>query len=184
MKSSGASATGKGVAGVEDDADVRAGFVAEVDELVAGEILMVLDDERHALRGRLRRVVGELGADIRDQLRPFFAPGVAVAAEDRRQREADDRRAEAVRRAQAAVDVPHLQAGADDRAHAEALQPVAKRRKLVVGHLREPRLEDLQRLGAKLGGDLDEALEAAAVRIGARRAVPLQAEGVGQPVGI
>ena len=105
-----------------------------------------------------------------NQLRPFLAPGVAVAAEDRRQREADDRGAESPRGAEAAVDVAHVQAGADDRTHAEALQTLAQRGELVVRHPREPRLEDFERLGAKLGGDIDEALQAAP--LGLARGVP------------
>ena len=48
------------VAGVVDDSDARPEFLAEGDQFAAGEILVVLDDDRQAFAFRSRRIVGEL----------------------------------------------------------------------------------------------------------------------------
>ena len=81
--------------------------------------------------------------------------------------------------------VAHLQAGADDRRHAEAVEPVAKSRR---ARRRSSPRATARRSPASCApssvGDLDEAFEAAAVRIGARRAAGPAGRDVGQAVGI
>ena len=69
----------KRVAGVEADADA-ARLLAEGDQFVAAEILMVLDREHPALVGGARAIFGERLADARDQ----FASNVAERMRDRR----------------------------------------------------------------------------------------------------
>src|SRR5260221_113152 len=112
-----------------------------------------------------------------DELRPFRAPGIAVAAEHRGEAEPDDRRAEDGRLADGPVDRTGGKAGAHHRRHAEAGETILQRAKLSIAHICEPRLEDLQCLGAELRSNLDETLEPAPPRIDARRSRPRRLRG-------
>ena len=66
-----------------------AGLVAELDQLLAAEILVVLDRQRHPGRGGLRGIAVKTVAHARDEERPFGAERVAVAAEEAGQHKAD-----------------------------------------------------------------------------------------------
>ena len=90
------------------------------DELVAAEILMVLDRQNSAFVGRARTALGERGANLGDELLPFVAERMTIAAQHRRQAMADDLGVENAGRAQRALERTHHQPGADDRRHAEA----------------------------------------------------------------
>src|SRR5258708_28381364 len=83
----------KGVAGIKADADAGPRLLAEADQLLAAEILVILDRQPDAGSRGGRAVLLERGADIGDQLGPFRAPGIAIAAEHRGEADADDRRA-------------------------------------------------------------------------------------------
>ena len=122
---------GKCVAGVEADSDAARRF-AEFRKFVAAEILMVLDRQNSAFVGRARATVGERGADLGDQLLPFLAKRVTIAAQDRRQAMADDLGVENAGRAQRALERAHHQPRADDRSHAQGREPVAQRAELIV----------------------------------------------------
>ena len=65
-----------------------------------------------------------------------------------------------------------------------ARKPVAERAEVVVAERPEPRVVDLENLRAKLGRNGDEAFEAGALRVGARPARALQAQMIGQAVGV
>ena len=80
---------GKGVAGVEADADA-ARFLTKSDQFVAAEVLVVLDRQRPAFVGGARSAVGERRPHIGDQCLPLFAERVAVAAKHSRQAVAYD----------------------------------------------------------------------------------------------
>ena len=68
--------------------------------------------------------------------------------------------------------------------HAEAREPIAERAELIVAHRPEPWVVDLENLRAKLGRDGDEAFEARALRVRARAARALQAQMIGQAIGV
>src|SRR5271166_841046 len=171
------------VAGVEADPDA-ARRIAERSKLLAAEILVVLDGQRPALVGGARTVVGERAVHAGDELLPFFAERMAVAAEHRRQSAADNLRVEEARGAQRAFKRTHHEAPAHDRRHAQTGEPVAQRPQFVVAERPEPGIEDFERLGPELGRDGDEAFEALPLRIGAWAACALQSEMVGEPVRI
>ena len=81
------------VAGVETNADA-ARRLAKFRELVAAEILMVFDRQNSAFVERARPAVGERGANISDELLPFFAERMAIPAKHRGEAIADDLRVE------------------------------------------------------------------------------------------
>src|SRR5258706_295275 len=172
------------VAGVETNSYVVPCLGAEIQQLAAAEILVILDRDRYARTRRLAREVVQLGAYRGDQRRPLFALRRAVAAQHRGQRRADDFRIERNRRTDRTfVGLPR-QTVADDGLQAEAGQTFAQRAQLGVGHRREPRIVNLDRLRTDLLRDTDQTFESASVRVGARAVGALQAEVVGQAVGI
>ena len=63
-------------------------------------------------------------------------------------------------------------------------EPIAERAKLVVAHRPKPGVVDLENLRAKFGRDGDEAFEACALGVGARTAGALQAQMIGQAIGV
>ena len=97
---------------------------------------------------------------------------------------ADDLGVEKAGRTQRALERTHRQPGADDRGHAEVPEPIAERAELIVAHRPKPGVVDLENLRAKLGRDGDEAFEARALGVGARAARALQAQMIGQAIGV
>ena len=79
-------------------------------ELVAAEILMILDRQHPAFVGGARTAIGERGANLGDELLPLVAKRVTIAAQHRRQPVADDLGVENAGRAQRALERPHHQA--------------------------------------------------------------------------
>ena len=63
-------------------------------------------------------------------------------------------------------------------------EPIAERAELIVAHRPKPWVVDLENLRAKLGRDGDEAFEACALGVRARAARALQAQMIGQAVGV
>ncbi len=158
--------------------------LAKLGKFVAAEILMVLDRQNSAFVGGARTAIGERGANLGDELFPLVAKRVTIAAQNRRQSMANDLGVENASRAQRALERTHHQPGADNRSHAEARETIAERAELIVAHRPKPRVVDLENLRAKLGRDGDEAFEARALGVRARAARALQAQMIGQAVGI
>ena len=77
-----------------------------------------------------------------------------------------------------------MQAGTDDRRHAQPAKTLAQGGEPAVVEWCEPGFSDLQGLRAEFLAKRDEPLQSAAVRIGARRPATLQAESIGQSVGV
>jgi hypothetical protein len=174
---------GEGVAHVEANADAAVGL-AESDQLVGAEILMILDRELAALVRGARSIYRQRLADIANQLGPTGAKRVTIPAQHRRQSEPDRVRAERARGAHRAVERAHHQAGTDDGSHVQLAQPFSQRRQFAVAHGAQPGIENLDRARAEFLGDGDEAFQPGAFRIGARAAGALQAEVVGQAVRV
>ena len=135
----------KRVAGVDADADA-ARRLAEGDEFVAAEILMVLDRERQPFVGDARAVFGERLAHaqrptpaIRRRARARSPHSTVV----RPQRIVVAPSARAER--SALSNGPIIRPQTDDRRHAERGEPIAQRRELVVAQRAQPGIEDLDR---------------------------------------
>src|ERR1700733_212540 len=173
----------EGVASIETDADA-AGRLAKLAKFFAAEVLVILDRQNAAFVGRTRAAVGERGANLSDELFPLVAKRVTIAAQNGRQSVANDLGVEKASRAQRALERTHHQPGADDGRHAEAGETVAERTEFVVAERPEPGVVDLENLRAELGRDGDEAFETRALGVRARTAGPLQAQMIGQPIGV
>ena len=175
----------KAVAGVVDDAHAGPEFVAERDQLAAGEILVVLDDDRHGLprppSAHSRRV-------SRAHWRPARAtPAPAALRSPHRMGVNASRISLASRPLAARMQTskspwcrPELTTGVMPSRRKRSRRPLSS----ASLERRQPRLGDLQGLGAEFLGQLDETFEAAAAGIGARRAAALQPEIVGQSVRV
>ena len=70
----------KGVAGVETNTE-PAGRLTKFREFVAAEVLVVLDRQNSAFVGRARTAIGKRGANLSDELFPFVAERVTIAAQ-------------------------------------------------------------------------------------------------------
>src|SRR5271166_4901788 len=103
----------KGVAGVEAN-PYAARLVTKGDELSAAKILMIFDSKNPAFVKGARPAIGKRRSNAGDELCPFVAERVAIAAEHRRQTVADDAGVENSSRAQRAFERTHHQARADD----------------------------------------------------------------------
>src|SRR4051812_15574904 len=158
------------VARVERDADGLAGLGAQLHELGAREVLVVLDGHAHARRGRAGGDVRQPRADAVDDPRPVG--GVPVALEHRGERHADDRRAQRHGAVERGLVARRVAPTADDRDPAVEAPGERGRVESV-----QPRRVELDDPRADLAGDLQEAVEA-------RARVALQAEGVREPVGV
>src|SRR5271165_700375 len=174
---------GKRVAGVVADADA-ARLLAKGDELLAAEVLVVLDRQRPTFVERARSAVGERRPHIGDQRLPLFAERVAVAAKHGCQAVTYDLGVEKAGRSERALEWAHHQARTDDRRHAELAQPIPKRPEVVIAERPQPRVENLERLGAEFNRDGDEAFETGAFQICAGASRALKSEMIGEAVGV
>ena len=77
------------IAGVETNAKA-ASRLAESGELVAAEVLMILNRQDPAFIRGARAAVGELSANVSDQLFPLVAERVTIPAQDCRQAMTND----------------------------------------------------------------------------------------------
>ena len=174
----------KGVAGVEADSDaarrLAEGASSSLPKSWWFSIASVVPSS--AARGpRSASAAPHLG----DQLRPLRAERVRGRRTERSSgRSGSSRASRSLRRTQRAFERAHHQARADDRRHAERRSRSRSAAKVVVAERPKPGIEDLKCLRAEFARDRDETFEARAARIGARPARALQAEMVGQAVGV
>ena len=168
------------VARIVGDADGRPAELAERDQFVAAEVLMVLDGEHPPLCRRTRPPFRQGGADCCVELAPFPARRVAVAAQDRGQGDADRCRLKQARCPKGVVEgTRHQKPAAHHRDHVEHSKTLAQFDDLGIRQVGQPRLVDLERTRTKLLRERDEALEPRSIRVVPRRSATLQAEVIG-----
>src|SRR6516225_3972157 len=115
----------EGVAGVEADSHALV-RLAELDQFVAAEILVVLDRKNPALVECARTALRERAANGGDKFAPAGSERMAIAAKNRGQTIADRCRAERAGGTQRALERAHCEPGANDRRHAQRFEPVAE----------------------------------------------------------
>jgi len=171
------------VARIQTDARSMPGLPAELDELPAREILMILDGERHAALFGLRSQFAERSPYLRDQLRPVrpFGP---VASQHRRKTQPQGPGADRLSHAQGLADALKRRSQAHDRLHPERAQPPSERGKLRLAHSDQPCAVNLERARAEFGADVDQALQAPAVRISPGRPLSLKSQVICQAVRV
>ena len=139
------------VARIVGDADAWSAELAERNQLVAAEILMVLDGEYPSLCRRTRPPFRQGRADRRVELVPLLARRIAVAAQDGGQGDTDRCRLKQARCPKGVVErTCHQKSAAHHRDHVEHSKTLTEVDDLGVRQIGQPRFVDLERTRTKL----------------------------------
>ena len=178
-------ADGERIAGVETDAGMRTELFDEVDQLLAADVLVIFDRQHQPGIADTIGLPAERAVRVRDHLVPARAPSSARALEHGRQVEAQDPRAESTRTAHSVTQIFTRRVRKPETAdRLEAVEPIAQPSQARVVERRQPAMIQLDRSQPQLADDGDEAVNTERTKIGARSPQTLQAQRIGQAVGV